>query len=135
MEDDRPRIGRGDGIDQIECAALGSADRAGNDGIESELDVGGSEQLAIREMHAVAKMKNVSLCVGHAPGFGEVGSQVEVVVALQEAVEEKIVNVFGERVGANARIEIRRHGFEKEVDCVRVVVGTRGRAAVQESQA
>ena len=116
MEDDGPRIGRGDGINESVGAAFRCFDRAGADGVEGEFHVSGSERLAVGEMNVMAEMKDVGLRVGHFPFFGEVGSEIELVVALKEAVEEEEVDVGGEGVGADARVEVGGHGFEEESD-------------------
>lgn len=116
MEDNRPGVGRGDGINKGVSAALGGFDCACADGVESEFYVGGSEHLAVREMNAVAQMEDVGLRVGHFPLFGEVGREVEMIVALEQAIEEEEVEMGGEGVGADAGVEVSGHGFEEEVD-------------------
>src|SRR6185437_2658738 len=114
MEDDCPGIGCGDGINESVRTALGGFDCAGADGVEGEFHVGGGEWLAVREMYVVAEMENVSLRVGHFPFFGEVRREIEMIVALEEAVEEEEVEMCGEGVGADARVEVGGHGFEEE---------------------
>ncbi|MGH9830623.1 MAG: hypothetical protein ACREDR_46045 [Blastocatellia bacterium] len=63
----------------------------------------------------MSKMKDVGLRVGHFPFFSEVRSEVEVIVTLEEAVEDEEVEVFGEGVGTDARVEVCGHGFEEEI--------------------
>lgn len=133
MEDDGPGIGRGDGIDESVGAALGRFDRAGADRVEGEFHVGGSERLAVGEMNVMAEMENVGLCVAHFPFFGEVRGEVEMVVALKEAVEEEKVEVGGEGVCADARVEIGGRGFEEEGDGG-VVWRTMGAASDEEAE-
>jgi hypothetical protein len=69
-------------------------------------------------------MEDVRLRVGHFPFFGEVGREVEMLVALKETVENQEVEMLGKSVGANARIEIRGHGFEQEIQRIRIGGGT-----------
>src|SRR6185437_5437650 len=126
MKDDRVSIGRGDGVDECIRSALRRFDCSGNYGVEREFHVGGSERLAVGESHVAAKMEDVRLRVGHFPFFGEVGREVEMLVALKEAVENEEVEMLGKSVGANARVEIRRHGFEQEIQRVGIACGPIG---------
>jgi len=120
MKDDGVRIRSGNEVNERIGAALRCFDGAGNDRVESEFHVGGSEWLAVGKFHVVAKMEDVSLRVRHLPFLGEVRRKVEVLVALQEAVEHEEVEMLGECVGSNARVEVGRHGFEEEVESMRI---------------
>ncbi|HKS83074.1 MAG TPA: hypothetical protein VJR23_16340 [Candidatus Acidoferrales bacterium] len=82
----------------------------------------------------MTEMKDVGLRVGHFPFFGEIGGEVEMVVALEETVEEEEVDMRGEGVGADARIEIGGHGFEEEVDGGGSTGGAMGAAGYEEAK-
>ena len=75
------------------------------------------------ELHSGAKVEDVGERVGRLPAFREIAADVHLVVAFDEAAEYEAVDAFGEGVGANARVEIGRHGFDQERDAGGVAGG------------
>ena len=63
------------------------------------------------EFHAVMQMENVSLRVRDLPALREAGSNVEVIAAGEQVVEDQIVDALRLRILAYARVEICRARF------------------------
>ena len=100
--------GASDALDQPVGARLRRQYGAAQDGIEGPLHVAGGEQTAVAEAHPPAQVEDISHGIENLPALGQAGDQVEVLVAVDQAVEEQGVDALGLRVGAHARIEIRR---------------------------
>jgi hypothetical protein len=114
MKDDRGVVGRFDGGDHAKGALLwGFVDRI-FDEFESRFDVGGSQRAAIVKANAAAEMEDVREWIGNGPGFGEVAAEIHLIVALQQAAEEKSIDALRLRIGGKARVEIGGAGFDEE---------------------
>jgi hypothetical protein len=59
-------------------------------------------------------MEDVSERVGSRPGFGKIAVKIHLIVALQQAAEEKSIDALGLRIGGEARVEIGGAGFDKK---------------------
>ena len=108
---------------------LGVLIRAGHDGIESEFYVGGGERAAVVKFDAVAKVENVGAGVGSFPALGQIGNEIHLRVAPDQAAEDQAVEALRLRVGADAGVEIGGHGFDEEVDEGGIGCGVGARAA------
>ena len=62
-------------------------------------------------MHFLAQMKHIRPRIRHFPFLREVRREAELVVALQQIVEQQVINVFRLRVRADARVQVHRHGL------------------------
>ena len=112
MEDYGCVVGSFDGIDDAERATLRSFDSAGDDGIESVFNVGGRERAAVVKFNAVTEVENVGARVGSFPALGQVGNEIHLRVAPDQAAEDQAVEALRLRVGADAGIEVGGHGFD-----------------------
>src|SRR5689334_4870257 len=65
-------------------------------------------------------MENVGKGIANLPAFCYPGLQIEVPVFAHQGIEEQLVDALRLCISANARIEIRRAGFDEQHDCCRV---------------
>ena len=94
VEDDGGGIGRFDGGDQAEGAALGGFVGGIHHEFEGGFHVGGGERAAVVEVDVVAEMEDVGERIGSVPGFGEIAVEFHLGVAFEEAGEEQAVDVL-----------------------------------------
>ena len=70
--------------------------------------------MAVVEANTAAEMEEIREGVGSRPGFGKITVEIHLVVALQQAAEEKSIQALGLRVSGKARVEVGRAGFYEE---------------------
>ena len=61
-------------------------------------------------------MENVGTRVGRFPALGQVGNEIHLRVAPDQAAEDQAVEALRLRVGADAGVQVGGHGFDEEVD-------------------
>jgi len=84
------------------------------DEFEREFYVGGSEWTAIVESYVGPEMEHVGERVGRGPGFGEVGVEIHLCVADEQAAEDEAVEALRLAVGGEARVEVDGIGFDQK---------------------
>ena len=75
------------------------------------------------EANSGAQMKDVGQGIGNLPALGKSRLQVEVLVAVDQTIEEQLVDALGIGVDPDAGIEIERAGLDDQGDGLRVRVG------------
>src|SRR5690348_10288308 len=80
-------------------------------------------------------MEHVRGGVGRFPLARQVRNDVESLIVADEAVEDQAVDVFGDRIGPDARIEIGRRLLDQEIYGVRFGRTCRPRASTGEGDA
>ena len=74
------------------------------------------------EANSVAQVENISDRIWSLPGFGKVAAEIHMIVALQQAAEEKSIDALRLRISGKARVEIGGAGFDEESKRRRIVV-------------
>ncbi len=87
-------------------ADLGAANLSLKQGIEGPFHVAGSQRAAVVKLYPVMQMENVGERIGDLPAFGQTGADIEMRVAGEQVVEDKIVDAFRLSVQTHAGIEV-----------------------------
>ena len=111
-------------IDETIGGGLGAANFALEQGIERPLHIARGERAAIVKRHAAMEVEDVGQRIGNLPALGQPGLHVEMLIASEQRVEEKLVNALRLRVDPNSRIEIRRTALNNHDQ--RVGIGSLG---------
>ena len=106
VEDDGVVVGGVDVVDRSVGACLGAAEFAAEQRIEGPLHIARGQRLAIVEANTVMQMKNVGLRIGDLPTLGQPWLQLEVIVAADQRVEEKLVDSLRLRIDADTGVEV-----------------------------
>src|SRR5580658_4058034 len=62
-------------------------------------------------------MENVGERIRCLPSSSQIGSEIHLLVAADQTAENQIMHMLRISIGADAWIEIRRHGLDQEVEC------------------
>src|SRR5262249_19526777 len=86
---------------------LGATELALEERIEGPLDIFRSQRTAIMKSDAVAQVKHVGFWIGNFPAFCQPGLDIQVLVAIEQIVEDELVDAFRKCINPHARVEIR----------------------------
>src|ERR1700757_4751000 len=89
VKDDRGVVGRFDMIDEFVDGRLGTADFSLQQRIEGPLHIAGCQRTAVVKLYATVQMKDVGQRIGDVPALGETGSDVQVISAREQIVEDQ----------------------------------------------
>jgi hypothetical protein len=64
------------------------------------------------KLHTLMQMESVSERIGGLPTFGQTWRDVQVRIAGEQVIEDKVVNTLRLRIQTNPRIEIRRAALD-----------------------
>lgn len=114
MKNDGEVVGSFDVHDQAESTTFCRFVVGVSDEVDRVFDVGGGERTAVVETDTLAKVEDVGEWIGSVPGFGEVAVEVHLIVAFEQAAEEKAIDALRLRVGGEAGVQVGRAGFDEE---------------------
>src|SRR5881296_3852638 len=106
MKDNRGVIGRFNGANHTEGAALRRPVCSVEHRVEGEFHVGGGDWAAVVKADAAAEVNHVGERVRRFPALRKVAAKIHLLVALEEATEEQTVNPLRLRVGRITGVEV-----------------------------
>src|SRR5271167_816527 len=107
MKDDGELVGDIDALHETIRGSFRATNLALEQGIERPLYIARSERPSIVKLYARMQVKDVGERIENLPALRQAGLDVEMVVACQQRVEEKLVDALGLPVNAHARVEVR----------------------------
>ncbi len=114
MKDNRGVVGRFNGADHTEGAALRRPVCSIEHRVEGEFHVGGGDGAAVVKADAATEVNHVGERVRRFPAFRKVAAKIHLLVALEEATEEQTINALRLRVGCVTWVEVGGIGFDEE---------------------
>ena len=113
-------IGRLYGSDLREASCLEARNFSREKARKRIADIVRRQGSPIVEADIFAQMEDISQRIGHLPAFRQPGLQAEVAVTTQETVEDQRSNPLRLGVGADARVQVQRRGFDQHDDGLQV---------------